>query len=160
MKIVNQVLEHPLYQRAYKELQEAEQDRQYCKHDLGHFLDVARLAYIMKLEEGLALDKETIYLAALLHDIGRARQYLEGIPHEEASALIAAEILRDLEVEDRQIAEILGAIGGHRASKEEKDGSLGGILYRADKKSRACYACVAAATCNWPEDKKNNKLEA
>ena len=41
---------------------------------MAHFLDVARIGTIIALEEGLKLDWEWIYAAALLHDceIGRA----------------------------------------------------------------------------------------
>ena len=38
---------------------------------MRHFLDVARLAWIAGLEQGLGLDKEIVYAAALLHDIGK-----------------------------------------------------------------------------------------
>ena len=70
-----------------------EQDRIFCRHDTTHFLDVARIAYIENLENGLGLAKEEIYAAALLHDIGRHLQYTRGIPHEQASAMEAEGIL-------------------------------------------------------------------
>ena len=38
------------------------------------------------MEDQLPLDKEIVYGAALLHDIGRDRQYEEQIPHHQASA--------------------------------------------------------------------------
>ncbi len=49
----------------------AEEGRRFCHHDMGHFLDVARLAMIFNLQQGLSVSKEMIYAAALLHDIGR-----------------------------------------------------------------------------------------
>ena len=36
-----------------------------------HFLDVARIGTIIALEEGLKIDREWIYAAALLHDCGK-----------------------------------------------------------------------------------------
>ena len=60
-----------------------------------HFLDVARIGTIIALEEGLELDREWIYAAALLHDCGKHEQYENGTPHEQASARIAPEILKD-----------------------------------------------------------------
>lgn len=45
-------------------------DRIFCGHDMGHLLDVARLAWIFNLEANQEISKERIYAAALLHDIG------------------------------------------------------------------------------------------
>ena len=33
--------------------QQAEEDREFCKHDLQHFVDVARITYILLLESGV-----------------------------------------------------------------------------------------------------------
>ena len=49
---------------------------------------------------------------------------------------------------------ILEAIRMHRTDPiNEKN--LAGILYRADKKSRACYCCESEPLCNWSNQKKN-----
>ncbi len=159
MKYVERVRNHPLYQAAYAEIVAAEKERIFCKHDFSHFLDVARIAYIFNLEENLAIDKETIYLVALLHDIGRAKQYQEGIPHEVASAQLAAKILKDVAVDEASAKRILEAISSHRNSGISLEKNLKGILYRADKKSRACFACPVQNQCNWSADKKNRELE-
>ncbi len=87
---------------------------------MAHFLDVARLAYIFNLEEHLGIDRERIYAAALLHDIGRHVQYLDGTPHQEAGLPIAGEILRDCGFSEGEEEEILEAIARHR------DGSVEG----------------------------------
>ena len=55
-------------------------------------MDVARLAQIRNLKEQLGLDEEMIYLYALLHDIGRMKEYEQGISHAAASAEFAGEI--------------------------------------------------------------------
>ncbi len=96
MKRVNAIWEHPVFQAYYKRLQELEADRIFCRHQLEHLLDTARIAYIQNLEEHLGLEKEWIYAASLLHDVGKCCQYEEGIPHEVASAQIAEKILRTL----------------------------------------------------------------
>ena len=49
-----------------------EHDREFCCHQITHLLDVARIAYIKNLEAGLGIDKELIYTAAILHDIGKS----------------------------------------------------------------------------------------
>ena len=96
MDRVNQIWNHPLYQTELRKLQLLEADREFCRHTPEHFLDVARLAYIRALEENYPVSKELIYCTALLHDIGRARQYEDGTPHDEAGAIIAGQILKEL----------------------------------------------------------------
>ena len=44
---VNQIWNHPIYQEQLQALQTLEADRKFCRHTPEHFLDVARLAYIM-----------------------------------------------------------------------------------------------------------------
>ena len=57
-----------------------ERDRKFCLHGIEHSLDTARIGYISILENGLPIDKELFYAAALLHDTGR----YSGMPHHEA----------------------------------------------------------------------------
>ena len=90
MERVNAICRHKLWRESVDEIARLEQDRVFCRHDRTHFLDVARLAYIENLERGLGVDKELIYAAALLHDIGRHLQYAKNIPHDEAGAQLAA----------------------------------------------------------------------
>ena len=98
-----------------------EADRIYCRHDLNHLLDVARIAYIHALEENSGLDKELIYAAALLHDIGRAAQYESGIPHDRAGAAIAADILAVCGFNEEEAEVILYAVTGHRGGAEASE---------------------------------------
>ena len=79
MKEIELIRKHPLYLSCCKRLEELERDRQFCRHQMPHLLDVARIAYIRSLENGLGLKKEVIYAAAILHDIGKASQYTEGL---------------------------------------------------------------------------------
>jgi len=135
----------------------SERDRQFCKHDLSHALDVARIAYIINLEDGLDLPKEWIYAAALLHDLTKWQQHTEGIPHNESAMEPALQILLDCGFFDAEIAAILNAVFAHR--RPSTDGTpFSHLLYRADKLSRACYACTASADCNWDEDKQNQTI--
>ena len=157
---INQILAHSKYKDYLKRIEEAEKDRIFCGHDLVHFLDVCRLAWILYLEEDKAanLDKEWVYAAGLLHDIGRWKQYRDGTPHEQASAELAEDILKDCGFDGRETKLILTAIGNHRNPKVIKEISLSGYLYRADKMSRACFGCKAEAACDWSQEKKNRKL--
>lgn len=133
MKRVNAIYRHPLYQTYYRRLEEAEQGRIFCRHQMTHLLDVARIAYIRSLEEGLGLDREVIYAAAVLHDIGKVLQYEEGIPHEITGEKIAAEILDGLAGEnafsETEKAMILTAIRG-APEAEGRAGSSGAASVR------------------------------
>ena len=67
---MRQIVTHPLYQQEFSALQKAEQERIYCNHTMEHFLDVARICYIMVLQDRAEISRELIYGAALLHDLG------------------------------------------------------------------------------------------
>lgn len=155
MERVNKICNHILWKTCLSEIQRLEEDRVFCKHDVIHFFDVARIAYIENLEKHLGISKEMIYAAALLHDIGRHKQYLEGIDHDKASVEIAEEILRDCGFSEKERETVKQAIGSHRNSETVFQDNLEGILYRADKKSRNCLFCDACESCNWSEEKKN-----
>ena len=74
---VRQIVTHPLYQQEFSALQKAEQERIYCKHTMEHFLDVARICYIMVLQDRAEISRELIYGAALLMiwaDTGRSQK--------------------------------------------------------------------------------------
>lgn len=75
MKRVNAILVHPLFQKCYRRLEILEQDRKFCRHQMSHLMDVARIAYITCLEQNLGIEKDVIYGAAILHDIGKYAQY-------------------------------------------------------------------------------------
>lgn len=156
MERVNRILNHPRYQQCFREIQELERDRGFCRHTMEHFLDVARLTYIFALEAGVSIPREVIYAAALLHDIGRHREYTDGTPHHQAGADIAAVILPACGFTEAEQETILSAILSHRDKKSRA--GLNQILYRADKMSRNCFCCDAADGCKWPDEKRNNQL--
>ena len=51
MERVNRILEHDGYQECLRKNETAEKDRRFCRHDMAHFLDVARIAWILNLQE-------------------------------------------------------------------------------------------------------------
>ena len=164
MQRVWNIYEHPLFEEGLEKNEEAEKEREFCHHDMNHFLDVARLMYIFSMERGYVLEKEEIYAAALLHDIGKWQQYEAGIPHEIASAEIAKRILEETGFTRAESDRILFAILSHRGKAEGTENTeqdklqFAEILYDADKISRACYACPAEKECNWSGEKKNQKI--
>ena len=162
MDRVNAVREHPLYREYYERLEKLEEGRIFCRHQMPHLLDVARIAYIRNLEEGLGFPRDVIYRAAVLHDIGKSFQYEKKIPHEIAGTEIAEKILSGLpgefsftETEKRQI---LTAIRGHRRLREDAE-PLERLLYESDKASRMCFACPAEKQCDWSKEKKNLEIK-
>lgn len=64
MDRIQKIWEHPLYQDRFRKLQLAEEGRIFCNHTLQHFLDVARLMWIWRLEEQLQAEEESIGYAA------------------------------------------------------------------------------------------------
>lgn len=159
MERVNRILKSRKYQEHIDKIKAAEENRIFCCHNMGHFLDVARIAALINTEEGLEIDKELIYATALLHDIGRHVQYADGTPHEQASAVLAPEILQEAGFEVEEQAEILRAIREHRNAGIAREKSLAGIVYRADKASRSCFACEAERLCDWKAEKKNLEIK-
>lgn len=187
MPRVRAVLDHPLFQEAARGIALAERERPFCGHGLGHLLDVARIAWILNLERELGLGRETVYAAALLHDIGRAEQYARGVAHDEAGGQLAERILGTVDADTgfppAEREAIVAAVRGHRGRHGREPepvsapsaggaasagGSLEGgappadaltrLIGEADRASRACFACAARADCYWPDGEKNLEL--
>ena len=158
MPRLNAVVNHEVYQTYYKRICECETDRVFCCHQMNHLLDVARIAYIKNLEEGLGFDKELIYVAAVLHDIGKSFQYRQQIPHEIAGERIARRILDSLPTgftfTDEEKALICLAVRGHRRRHEHMK-PIEELFYESDKRSRMCLSCMAEKKCNWNEEDNN-----
>ena len=153
MEKVNAILWHPVFSEHLARLEALERTRVFCRHDLTHLLDVARMMWIAVLEGQLPLKRDVVYAAALLHDLGRVEQMEEGIPHHRVGAELAALILPEAGFSGDEVSQIQSAITSHRA--DGGDNTLGRLLCWADKKCRACWVCTAKDECNWPDDKKN-----
>ncbi|SHJ91288.1 HD domain-containing protein [Hathewaya proteolytica DSM 3090] len=148
MERINKLLNLVAYKDYVGQLVDYEKDRKFCKHNMDHFLSVARIAQILSLEEQLNINVEEIYATALTHDIGRLQQYLDGTPHEIASADIAHGILRQVGFSEEQVERIKEAILNHRNEEIARKRNLSGIIYRADKMSRFCHMCQAFQECH------------
>ncbi len=155
---IDRILKHPEYLKNLSEIHAAEAKRRFCLHNMVHFLDVARIARVINAEEQMGVDLEWIYAAGLLHDIGRHVQYADGTPHEKASAQIAPGILEECDFSKEEVEHIVEAILLHRTPEVAGEKNLKGLLYRADKASRACFACPVEKECNWKDDKKNLRI--
>ncbi len=157
MRQIDVILQDRRFQYGLQRINELEQGRIFCCHRMDHLLDVARIAWIMVLEQNLPLKKEIVYGAALLHDLGRYRQYEEQIPHHQASAELALEILPDAGYTEEETAMIVEAIGQH-GEKSASRNPLARVLYQADKLSRCCFQCAAQEACKWDAEKRNKTI--
>ena len=135
-----------------------ENTRVFCKHNMEHFLDVARIMYIINLEENFNFSKDIIYASALLHDIGRAVQYKDGIEHNVASSLLARKILIQCNFTNFEIDIICTAIQNHRKVMKLEN-CLSSLLYISDKLSRNCFSCNERKDCNWHMEKMNLQIK-
>lgn len=160
MKYVAALLEDTTFLNTIEEIETLEATRIYCRHGFAHLMDVARLACMNNAQNGNLVEEEQIYLAALLHDIGRAEEYKNEISHAIAGKRLAGEILLRIGYPMEKTQLILTAIEGHR-EVDLVDGSfeLKRFIYDADKKSRTCFLCKAKDSCKWDEDKKNKPGE-
>lgn len=158
MDRIDQILQHETFRRHLSRIREMEVGRKFGKHDLSHFLDVARIGEIINLESGLGLERELIYAAALLHDIGRDVEYENGTDHDLASAQIAPGILLDCGFGQSEAEQVADAVRSHRDGTVAEEENLRGVIYRADKASRNCFACGVLQECHRPDDKKNLKI--
>ena len=156
MDRINRILVHPIFMECMKLNEMAEAKRSFCHHDMEHLCAVGRIAMLLNLEEGHGLSKDIVYAAAFLHDCGRYKQYLEGVPHDEAGAEIAGRILPECGYKEEETACIVEAIASHRGSVGKvRESVLADLLYRADKMSRNCRVCKVYEECNWSKEKKD-----
>lgn len=170
MDRINRILHHPLFKSYMQANAVKEKERIFCRHDMAHAMDVARIAYILYLEqqtketlqkycfaEGEAA-REIVYAAALLHDIGRHVQYETGEKHAVVSARLAPEILCDAGFVEAEKALLVSAIRTHGDKSISGENNLNGLLARADLLSRDCYSCQAQAACKWTSEEKNSEI--
>ncbi len=161
MERIDKLVKLPTYQTLMETINKAEEGREFCRHDINHSLDVARIGCILNAEENLGIKKAVIYATALLHDIGRAQEYTGGEKHNAAGAKIARELLEAVNFGGDDLKEIVAAIYYHSSQEAaEKKGlrSLSNLLYRADKMSRNCFLCKKYDECYWPDARKNKGL--
>ncbi len=162
MKKIDKLLWDSEFRNAIDTINTEEINRVYCRHGFEHLLAVARICYILNVEEKLGHDKEMIYAMALLHDIGRVAEYDSNgeVDHRDVGPEYARPILERSGFTEEEIEIICDAILKHGVPASDDDkGSLADILYRADKLSRNCFDCTAYGVCKWKPEVKNNTIE-
>lgn len=153
MERIQPLLHNPTYCDSIRKIETLEKQRIYCRHGLPHLLDVARIAALLAADRNAAYPRDVIYAAALLHDLGRLKQYTTGEPHAEAGVNMARELLQETAFTEQEQAEILDAVGRHQTGAAPD--SLAQMIYEADEASRMCFTCPARDTCYWPEQRRN-----
>jgi len=156
MPRVDAILHDEEYRSYLEKNKKAERDRQYCRHDMTHLLDVCRVGYAMILERKLPYTKELMYAAGLLHDVGRWVQVSEGVDHAKAGAVMAEPILKRCGFSKEESQVIVQAIACHREQNHPDEFSK--VLYDADKQSRPCFACPEIASCKRFKDQREALL--
>lgn len=158
MTRVEAILANPAYTAYVAQNAEKEVARKFCRHGFQHLIDVARITYILMLENSdiekfmvqndlnRRMARESIYAAGLLHDIGRWKEYETGADHAVISAELAVDILAAAGFSRAESGLITAAIAEHRRRNENMS-FLGRYLFEADKLSRGCSRCEAAGEC-------------
>lgn len=158
---VDKILNDSWYKKCIERNAAWEKKRHFCRHDLQHMLDVARIAYMLLLEGEISgeaaaacdgelrvpANKEVIYAAGLLHDMARWKEYETGEDHAVAGAVMAVPVLGRAGFDAFEIGIITTAIREHRYGGREAS-PLGQYLCRADDLSRPCSRCKARAECH------------
>ncbi len=149
MKRVERLIDDSLYVKNIKLNVDKETEPKSYRYDFRHHLDVARITYILILENNdlnyfvsesslssrLAA-KEVIYAAGLLHDIGKWKEFTaEGVDHASYGARLAREILPRVFFNPHEVNIICRAIYEHSNISREMS-FLGEKLHRADNLSR------------------------
>ncbi|MCD8156081.1 MAG: HD domain-containing protein [Clostridiales bacterium] len=173
MKYTDRLLHNERFLQIMREVQEDERERIYCHHELEHGLDVARIAWILCIENSVTnaqdMDadrtereerKDRIYVAGLIHDIGRSAQCRTGEHHAIAGVRLARQILTEVGYPREWIDEVCCFIREHhgRQYRYEDKSAISYYIERADQLSRNCFCCPAADTCKWEESEKNRSI--
>jgi len=160
MNRVNEILNDPEYRACIEKIDTLEAYRLFCKHGMEHSLQVARIAFMLNMQDSLGYEKELIYTAALLHDIGRA-DATDSREHAESSVEASLKFLNRYSYSPEEINMITDAIRSHSKGADQNDGvhfPFNDLPFRADKLSRACGLCPVQNKCHWPEKLKNKEL--
>ncbi len=159
MKRIDLLMKDEQYNEYLRRNQEEEASLTFCPHDIRHHIDVARIAYILILENndlnffvrdaeltGKLAGKEVIYAAGLLHDIGKWQEYKTGLDHAASGSRLAKDILASSYFTPNESEIICRAIYEHRNLNRDMS-FLGERILRADNLSRVCSHCEIWAEC-------------
>ena len=103
----------------------------YTEHSFAHVSKVANdAAYILTKLNKTEREIELVKIAGYLHDIGNV---INRTDHPHSGALMSFKILSDLNMETKEIAQIISAIGNHDEGTGIAISSIAAALIIADK---------------------------
>ena len=103
----------------------------YTEHSFAHVSKVANdAAYILTKLNKTEREIELVKIAGYLHDIGNV---INRTDHPHSGALMSFKILSDLNMETKEIAQIISAIGNHDEGTGVAISSIAAALIIADK---------------------------
>ncbi|MEG0998302.1 MAG: HD domain-containing protein [Clostridiales bacterium] len=155
MEKLGVIINLPQYQEYCKAIENEEKNRVFCHHDITHFAEVARTAYILYLTNEVPCPelkafseetiKELIYVFGFLHDIGRFLEYQDNEKdHAVESEKLSRPFLKEAGFSHAEQEIILKAIKNHRCDDTQ---GFDRLTYLADKKSRLCTGCSGLIHC-------------
>lgn len=162
MAYIDILLKDNKYKQDLDTLCALEANRVFCGHDLNHFQEVSRIARIINRENNLGIDDDVIDLCAYLHDMGRIREYNEGVNHHDAAYEYGRNMMENLDIPENVMEEVLSGIrhSRHRFDAKERFDNrhelknLDDIISFADHFSRKCFDCEAAGDCKWSQGER------
>ena len=160
MDRVNRIISNSDFLLYLQKNADEEEGRPFCNHHFEHLLAVARLTYILLLEEGCPfISREIAYAAGLLHDLGRWKEYQSETDHAQYSAELAEPILTEAGFSEEENQFIRKAIARHRSKTDlgRHRSPLSISLRRADSLSRLCFLCDSRSSCNKLEEQPHRE---
>lgn len=95
MERVNKLITDEEYIRLSESIELAERKRKFCRHGLTHSLDVARICYILNLEENLGI-KKMLYMHVPWFMISVERSSMKAVCRTmRPEALLHADFLKE-----------------------------------------------------------------
>lgn len=150
MERCNRIITNPEYRLYLQKNVQEEAGRIFCGHHFEHLVTVARLTYLILIEEGQPfISREMAYASGLLHDLGRWKEYQSDQDHAAVSSELAGPILEKAGFPSPERLLIQKAIAQHRLRDSElrHRSPLSRALGRADRLSRLCFKCEARDSC-------------
>ena len=103
----------------------------FTEHSFAHVTKVAETAgYILETLEFPAREVELVKIAGWLHDIGNL---VNRVDHSQSGAVMAFQLLRDMDMAPAELADIVTAIGNHDEGTGKPVSPMAAALILADK---------------------------
>jgi len=103
----------------------------YTEHSFQHAIKAAETAaHILRLLNFSSREIELVCIAGFMHDIGNV---VNRIDHAHSGALMAFNILNEMDMDPNEVASVISAIGNHDEATSMPVNSIAAALILADK---------------------------